>query len=92
MAEAIILPKFGWTMTEGTIVRWHRAEGEPIQEGEVLLEITTDKCVMDVESTASGIVLKILAQVDETRPIADVIAIVGEKDEDITSLLHQAGA
>ena len=91
MAAKVILPKFGWTMTEGTIVKWHRKEGEQIQEGEVLLEITTDKTVMEVESPASGIVLKILAQEGETKPIADLIAVIGETDEDITSILIEAG-
>lgn len=90
MAKKIILPKFGWTMTEGTIVKWHRQEGEKIEEGDVLLEITTDKSVTEVESPTSGIVLKILAPEGETKQVSEIIAIVGEIGEDISPLLREA--
>ncbi len=58
MAETIIMPKLGFDMAEGTLVRWVKNEGEEINKGDVLAEIETDKATVEVESSASGLVLK----------------------------------
>lgn len=85
MANNIIIPKFGWMMTEGTIIKWHKTEGEYIVEGDVLFEVTTDKSVMDVESTQEGYLLKILVQEGGTGKVGETVAYIGEKGEDISS-------
>ena len=77
----------GQTMEEGTIIQWFKQEGDSIEKGEALLEVMTDKVNLEVESPASGILRKILAPVDKTVPIMDLIAIIGTADESIDDLL-----
>ncbi len=76
MAVEVIMPKLGWTMTEGTIVRWLKAEGEEVGEGEPLLEVQTDKVTMEVEAPATGILGKILVPEGETVPVVQVIGYI----------------
>ncbi len=83
MAEIITMPKLGFDMAEGTLVRWVKAEGETVERGEVLAEIETDKATVEVESQASGTILKHLVQEGTAVPVSEPIAVVGEKDEDI---------
>ena len=60
MAETIKMPKLGFDMAEGTLVRWLKQVGESINKGEVLAEIETDKATVEVESPASGVLRKLL--------------------------------
>jgi pyruvate dehydrogenase E2 component (dihydrolipoamide acetyltransferase) len=84
MAETITMPKLGFDMQEGTLVRWVRNEGESINKGDVLAEIETDKATVEVESSASGVVRKLLVDQGAVVPIGAAIAIVGGKDEQIS--------
>jgi len=81
MATSIIMPKAGMAMEEGTIVKWLKAEGEPVEKGEPLLEILTDKVNMEIEAQASGILLKILKREGEVVPVTQVIGYIGEPGE-----------
>ena len=81
MATEITMPKFGETMEEGTIVDWKKQVGESVEEGEVLVEVDTDKSTLEVESTTSGTLLKILVETDQTVPIHTPIAVIGEPGE-----------
>ena len=84
MAMEVIMPKLGMTMEQGTIVRWLREEGDQVEKGEPILEIETDKVVMEVESPASGTLAGISAGPDEVVPVTEVIAYIlkpGEKLE-----------
>ena len=83
MAETINMPKLGFDMAEGTLVRWVRNEGESINKGDVLAEIETDKATVEVESPATGTVLRLLADQGDVVPVSSPIAIVGEPGEDI---------
>ncbi|HET6847165.1 MAG TPA: dihydrolipoamide acetyltransferase family protein [Anaerolineales bacterium] len=83
MAETISMPKLGFDMQEGTLVRWVRTEGESIKKGEVLAEIETDKATVEVESSASGVIRKLLVDQGAIVPIGAPIAIVGTADEKI---------
>jgi pyruvate dehydrogenase E2 component (dihydrolipoamide acetyltransferase) len=83
MAETITMPKLGFDMREGTLVRWVRNEGEDINKGDVLAEIETDKATVEVESSASGVVRKLLVDQGVSVPIGAPIAIVGSADEKI---------
>ncbi len=92
MATKVTLPLLGQTMEEGTIIKWFKKEGERVEKEEPLLEVMTDKANMEVESPESGVLLKIVAQEDETVPVKGLIAILGEPGEDISALLAEAGA
>jgi pyruvate dehydrogenase E2 component (dihydrolipoamide acetyltransferase) len=70
-------------MAEGTLVRWVKNEGENVNKGDVLAEIETDKATVEVESSASGVVRKLLVEAGSVVPIGDPIAIVGSADEKI---------
>jgi len=81
MATEIRMPKFGETMEEGTIVDWKKQVGETVKEGEVIVEVDTDKSTLEVESTTSGILLKILVETNQTVPIHTPLAVIGETGE-----------
>ncbi len=93
MAETITMPKLGFDMQEGTLVRWIKNEGENINKGDVLAEIETDKATVEVESSASGIVRRLLVDQGAVVPIGAAIAVIGAKDEkiEIPSSDQQAG-
>lgn len=90
MAETITMPKLGFDMQEGTLVRWVRNEGENINKGDVLAEIETDKATVEVESSASGVVRRLLVDQGSVVPVGAAIAIVGGKDEPISDQTAEA--
>ena len=77
----VVMPKTGAEMEEGRIMVWRRSAGEPVRKGEVLLEIETDKAIMDVESPASGILLRRLHAQGQTVPATALIAVLGDGSE-----------
>src|SRR5689334_25117944 len=83
MAETISMPKLGFDMAEGLLVRWVKQVGENVNKGDVLAEIETDKATVEVESSASGVVRKLLVEEGSVVPIGNPIAIVGSPDEKI---------
>ena len=70
------MPKMGESITEGTVIVWHKKEGDPVELDETLLEIGTDKVDTDVPAPAAGVVGKILAPEGETVPVGHVIAVI----------------
>ena len=91
MAEMINMPKLGFDMAEGTLVRWLKKEGETINKGEVLAEIETDKATVEVESGISGVLRKLLVDEGAVVPVNSPIAIVGSADEKIDDIAPQSG-
>jgi pyruvate dehydrogenase E2 component (dihydrolipoamide acetyltransferase) len=83
MATEILMPKLGQTVEEAKIERWVKKEGDEVKKGDVLLEVTTDKATLEVESFSKGILRKILYRDGETVPVTTVIGYIGSKDEDI---------
>jgi len=83
MAETINMPKLGFDMAEGVLVRWVKNIGETINKGDVLAEIETDKATVEVESPASGVVLQHIVDQGSVVPVNAPIAIVGEKGEKV---------
>ncbi len=83
MAREILMPKLGLTMTSGLITRWLKDEGDPVQAGEPLLEIETEKLTNTVESPGEGVLLARLGREGESYPVAGVIGYVGRPGEDI---------
>lgn len=87
MAEIVRMPKMSDTMTEGVIAKWHKKVGDTVKSGELMAEIETDKATMDYESFNSGTVLHLGAKEGEAVKVNDVLAVVGNKGEDFSSLL-----
>jgi pyruvate dehydrogenase E2 component (dihydrolipoamide acetyltransferase) len=87
MATIVILPKQGLQMTEGLIIRWLVGEGQKVEAGQALFEMETDKVNMEIESPASGTLLKILRGEGETVPVAETIGVIGAPGEDLSGLL-----
>ena len=86
------MPKLSPTMEEGQLSRWLKKEGDKVSMGEPLAEIDTDKATMEMQALTNGVLRKILIQEGESAPLGQMIAIIGEPDEDISSLLNQAPA
>ena len=91
MGEIIIMPKQGLQMTEGMISTWLIEEGQPVKEGEPLLEMETDKLTITIDATVSGTLLKILAEEGDIIPVADPIAVIGDPGEDYEAILAGGG-
>jgi len=87
MAEIFHLPKMGQTMTEATILKWLKQEGDHVEGWEAIVEMMTDKINMEVEPTITGTIRKILAPEGTVVPVGGAVAIIGAPDEDISGLL-----
>lgn len=83
MAETINMPKLGFDMAEGTLVRWVKQVGENINKGDVLAEIETDKATVEVESSANGVVLQHIVDEGTVVPVNAPIAVVGAEGEKV---------
>lgn len=84
--DQISLPKLGQTMENAVIEKWHVKEGDLINKGDVVVEITTDKATLEVESFVAGTVRKILAEEGEEKDVASIIALVGDPGEEIPDI------
>jgi pyruvate dehydrogenase E2 component (dihydrolipoamide acetyltransferase) len=92
MATKVIMPKLSPTMEEGQISRWLKKEGDKVSMGEPLAEIDTDKATMEMQALANGVLRKILINEGQSAPLGQIIAVIGEPNEDIASLLAEAPA
>ena len=79
------MPQMGYDMHEGTVVRWLKAEGDDVQVGEPIAEIETDKAVVEFESTAAGVLSKVLVQEGSSVPVGDPIGIIGAAGEKVAA-------
>lgn len=86
------MPKLSPTMEEGLVSRWLKKEGDRVSMGEPLAEIDTDKATMEMQALTNGVLRKIIVHEGESAPLGQLIAIVGEPDEDISALLNKAPA
>lgn len=87
MANIVKMPKQGLQMREGTIMKWLVKEGQNAVEGEPLFEMETDKLTIVMDSTFTGVMLKIIKGEGEVVPITETIAVIGEVGEDISDLV-----
>ena len=83
MASEIVLPQWGMEMQDGTIVRWLKQEGDTVAEGEPIVEVETAKLQTELESTASGVLSRIVAQEGEIVPIRGVLCVIAEPGEEL---------
>ena len=88
MAEVIKMPRLSDTMTDGVVVKWHKKKGDKIEEGDLLADIETDKATMEFESFQEGFLLHIGVNENQTAEVDSILAILGNKGEDIQSLLN----
>lgn len=76
MATEFTMPMLGEVMEEGCIVAWHKQVGDRVEKGEIIIEVETDKATMEVESTISGVVKKLLVREGETVPVNTPLAVI----------------
>ena len=81
MANELLMPKLGLTMTEGTIDEWKKKEGDTVAKGEIIYSVATDKLTNDVEADCDGVLLKIVVKEGETVPCKTVVGWVGAAGE-----------
>ena len=92
MAELINMPRLSDTMEEGTVAKWYKKVGDTVKEGDILAEIETDKATMEFESFQEGELLHIGIEEGGTAPVDSLLAIIGEKGEDINHMIGGATA
>ena len=92
MALEVIMPKAGVDMTEGQIVQWNKKVGEFVKEGEILLEIMTDKVSMELEAEEDGYLIAIFKGDGEIVPVTEVIGYLGEEGENIPTTVAVSDA
>ncbi len=92
MAEVVNMPRLSDTMEEGTVAKWHKKVGDKVSEGDLLAEIETDKATMDFEAFQEGVLLHIGVEEGDTAAVDSILAILGEKDEDISELLDDGSS
>ncbi|MGI0107641.1 pyruvate dehydrogenase complex dihydrolipoamide acetyltransferase [Salinimicrobium sp. WS361] len=90
--EVVRMPRLSDTMEEGTVASWIKKEGDEVEEGDILAEIETDKATMEFESFYSGTLLYVGIQEGETAPVDAVLAIIGPKGTDVSSIVKSGGA
>lgn len=92
MAEIVYMPKLSDTMTEGVVASWNKKVGDQVASGELLAEIETDKATMEFESFYDGFLLHIGVETGKTAPVNTILAIIGEKGEDVEEIIASAKA
>jgi dihydrolipoamide dehydrogenase len=90
MADTIIMPKLGFNMDEGKLVKWYKNEGDKVEKGEPLFSVETDKTAIDIEATRDGVLAKTLIEEGDTVPVTLPIAIVADEGEDIDAVVAEA--
>src|SRR5919107_5060775 len=81
----VVMPQMGVSVSEGTITKWLKSEGEPIARDEALLEISTDKVDTEVPSPGEGVVAKILVQEGETVEVGTVLAVIAPEGAEVSA-------
>ena len=81
--KEVVMPKLGLTMTEGTVSKWLKSEGESVKDGEDLFEVETDKLTNTIKATASGTLLKIFVPEGGSAKCLEKVAAIGEPGEQV---------
>ncbi len=91
---SLVMPKLGETVTEGTVIRWLKHEGENVGRDEMVVEISTDKVDTEVPSVDSGVVRKILVAEGDTVAVGTELALIGDNDQPVVAterMSHESG-
>ena len=86
MSADVILPKWGLTMEDGTVVAWYVDEGDPVVEGEVIAEVETEKVENELEAPCAGVVAQILVDEDETVDVGTVLAVIASNEAEAAAI------
>ena len=86
MSTDVILPKWGLTMEDGTVVAWYVDEGEHVVEGEVIAEVETEKVENELEAPCAGVVARILVDEDETVDVGTVLAVITDNEAEAAAI------
>jgi pyruvate dehydrogenase E2 component (dihydrolipoamide acetyltransferase) len=89
MPSEITMPQLSDTMTEGTVVKWFKKEGDKVKEGEHIADVETDKATMEWESTDSGTLAVIVAKEGDKVKVGDAIAVLATSGEDANAVKRQ---
>ena len=81
MATPIVMPRMNYDMREGTVVRWHKAEGDTVSRGDIIAEIETDKATVEMESFWDGVLGRIVVEEGRAVPVGEVLAVITEPGE-----------
>ncbi|WP_342213230.1 biotin/lipoyl-containing protein, partial [Nocardia wallacei] len=81
MAFSVQMPALGESVTEGTVTRWLKQEGDTVEVDEPLLEVSTDKVDTEIPSPAAGVLTKIVAQEDDVVEVGGELGVIGEAGE-----------
>src|SRR5687767_9906313 len=92
MPEEIVMPRLSDTMTEGTIARWLKKEGDPVKTGESLMEVETDKATLELQSYHDGTLVKILMGDGSMAPIGTPVGILAKAGESVNAADYAAPA
>jgi pyruvate dehydrogenase E2 component (dihydrolipoamide acetyltransferase) len=92
MATKVTMEALSPTMEEGRLVKWLKNEGDAVSKGDVLAEVETDKAVMELTARGDGVLRARLAAEGDTRPVGELLAVIGAADENIDALLKKAPA
>ena len=90
MISEVVMPQMGADMTEGTVLRWLKKDGDPVERGEIIAEIETDKANIEIEAFDSGVFRKALANEGDTVAVGTVIAVIAGADDDISEYARGA--
>ena len=90
MAVSVQMPALGESVTEGTVTRWLKQEGDTVVADEPLLEVSTDKVDTEIPAPASGVLTKIVAHEDDTVAVGGELAIIGEAGEAVAAGVQAA--
>ncbi len=86
MATTIVMPKMGYDMREGTVVRWHKREGDAIARGDVIADIETDKATVEFEAYTGGVLQRLVAREGVPVPVGEAIAVIGDPGEELDTV------
>jgi len=85
MSTDVIMPALGFDMTEGLLARWLKNEGDPVEKGQAIAEIETEKATVEIEAAAAGILARIIVRAGETVPVGTVIGVIAEAGEKVAA-------
>ncbi len=86
MSSNVILPKWGLTMEDGTVVAWHVSEGDTVVEGEVIAEVETEKVENELEAPCAGVIARILVEEEDTVDVGTVLAIIAADEAEAAQI------
>jgi pyruvate dehydrogenase E2 component (dihydrolipoamide acetyltransferase) len=92
MSTDVIMPALGFDMTEGLLARWLKNEGDPVEKGQAIAEIETDKATVEIEAAASGVLARIIVHAGETVRVGTSIAVIAGPGEEIAAVATPAPA